>query len=937
MVSFLEKIADEVLKNGMENLSEVFVVFPSRRAGIYFRDILSKKLKSPIWSPTILSIEDFLKKYSKYTIADRLFLIFELHKLFNQEESFDRFYSWGDMVLKDFDDTDKYLVDADLLFKKIIDYKEIEETFPVEMQEDFKKFWSTILDGNTTDLKNDFVKIWEMMGDVYNRFRESLKEQGIAYEGMAHRDICERFKNNEIKIDWNRIYFAGFNSLNKCEEEIINKLVKDGKAEIFWDCDNYYIEDEIQEAGYFLRKNFKSFKIDKPHWIDNNLQSEKKILNVTGIPLKVGEAKLAGSIIKNLSEEKDFVPEKTAIVIVEENMILPVLYSLPDSVPALNVTMGFRFKSTPLYNLLQILKSLQNNLKSSGGRAKFYHKDVSGILLHPYIKIFNPDYSYNLYRRISKENFVYLGLNDLIKEDMTEIFKAIFRDAGDITGIFNYLRMIIEMISDKFEKEQTAYEKFQLEYIYTLILQLNRFEDILNKYKTSITEETFWKILVDILGNVSIPLTGEPLKGLQIMGLLETRAIDFDNVIILSMNEGVIPAGKVQNSFIPYPFRKAFRMPVYQDNDAITAYYIFRLMQKAKNINLIYNTEADESSGEISRYLLQIEYELAKFNNNITFSHSIASTEAVFIKKKKINVKKSNDILKQLQNIKGFSATAISDYLNCKLQFYLKRIARLKEEEDVLEILDSASLGSVLHKVMEILYTPYLNKLITNKELEIILKRLDLEYDSIFIDGLKSLRKENIDINMQGRNILIKSIIRKLAERIIKKDNEYAPFTIAGLELNLKGMKKVNDDIMITLTGKIDRLEKKDDVYRIIDYKTSACEIKKLNDKSESEFFEKLISNSTYKETFQTLFYSYLFLEENPGTKVNPGLYLIRDSKKFLQFVKENSLDVEEIKKFGITLNSVLEELFNPEIEFTQTEDESRCVYCDFKSICYRE
>ncbi len=937
MVSFLEKIADEVLKNGKGNLSGVCVVFPSRRAGIYFRDILSKKLKSPIWSPTILSIEDFLKKYSKYTIADRLFLIFELHKLFNQEESFDRFYSWGDMVLKDFDDADKYLVDTGLLFKKIIDYKEIEETFPVEMQEDFKKFWSTILDGNTTDLKNDFVKIWEMMGDVYFRFKESLKDQGIAYEGMAHRDICERFKNNEIKIDWSRIYFAGFNSLNKCEEEIINKLVKDGIAEIFWDCDNYYIEDEIQEAGYFLRKNFKTFNIDKPLWIDDNLQSEKKILNVTGIPLKVGEAKLAGSIIKKLSEEKDFIPEKTAIVIVEENMILPVLYSLPDSIPALNVTMGFRFKSTPLYNLLQILKSLQNNLKSSSGRAKFYHKDVSGILLHPYIKIFNPDYSYNLYRRISKENFVYLGTIDLIEENTPEILKSIFREAGDIGGIFNYLRMIIEMISDKFEKEQTAYEKFQLEYIYALILQLNRFEDILNKYKTSITEETFWKILVDILGNVSIPLTGEPLKGLQIMGLLETRAIDFDNVIILSMNEGVIPTGKIQNSFIPYPLRKAFRMPVYQDNDAITAYYIFRLMQRAKNINLIYNTEADESSGEISRYLLQIEYELAKLNNNITYSHTIASTEAVFIKKKKINVKKSDDILKQLQNIKGFSATAISDYLNCKLQFYLKRIAGLKEEEDVLEVLDSASLGSVLHKVMEILYTPYLKKEVSIKELEIISERLNSEYDSIFTEGLKSLRKENIDINIQGRNILIKSIIRKLAERIIKKDYEYAPFTIEGLELNLKGMKKVNEDIMITLTGKIDRLEKKEDVYRIIDYKTSACEIKKLNDKSEGEFFEKLITNSIYKETFQTLFYSYLFLEQNPGAKVNPGLYLIRDSKKFLQFVKEKFLEKDEIKKFEETLITVLEELFNPEIEFVQTEDESRCVYCDFKSICYRE
>ncbi|HEY5534933.1 MAG TPA: PD-(D/E)XK nuclease family protein [Ignavibacteria bacterium] len=936
MISFLEKLADEVLKKGKENLSGVCVVFPSRRAGIYFRNVLSKKLDSPIWSPAVLSIEDFFSKYSDFTISDKLLLIFELYKLYNQEESFDKFYSWGEMVLKDFDEVDKYLVTAESLFKKAKDYKEIEEAFPVEMQEEFKRFRDSILDGKSTDMKSEFIKIWEMMGEIYSKFRESLKEQGIAYEGMAHRDTCERFLKGDINIEWEKIFFAGFNSLNKCEESIIDKLIKDGKAEIFWDCDEYFINDTKQEAGYFIRKNIENLKIKNPHWIDNNLCTDRKNLRITGIPLNTGQVKLTGSIIKELAERKDFSPEKTAIVISEESLLLPVLYSLPDTVKELNVTMGFMFKNTPLYNLLQLLKSLQNNLKNKNGKVKFYHKDIKGILLHPYIKLIAPDFTYNLYRLIKDKNYVYIPAGIIAGDNAPDILKVIFEDAGDINGIFKYLRLITEIVSANFEKIETFYDKFQLEYIYTFFLQLNRFDDILKKYQTSITEKTFWKILVDILGNVSIPFTGEPLKGLQIMGLLETRAIDFENVIILSMNEGILPGGKVQNSFIPYPLRKAFKMPVYQDNDAITGYYLYRLLQRAKNIHLLYNTESENSRGGISRYLLQIEYELSKVNKELSFSHKIASTEADFIRKKEIKINKTKDIIAALKGMKSFSATSILDYISCSLKFYFKRIAGLKEEEDVLEVLDSAALGNILHKVMEILYLPYVNKTINENDLVEIQNNLNNNYEEIFQRGLESMEKENIEITIQGRNVLIQKIIKKLAGRIIVNDKENVPFKIEALEANIKSSLKINDELEVNLNGKIDRIEIKDNILRIIDYKTSNCELKKINARNRDVYFDKLISNLQYKESFQAIFYSYLFQKNRKDAKVNPGLYIVKDSKKMLGFIKDDFLQSDEIDDFEKQLLTIFSGLFDKEQDFHQTDDEKNCTYCDFKSMCYR-
>jgi CRISPR/Cas system-associated exonuclease Cas4 (RecB family) len=379
-------------------------------------------------------------------------------------------------------------------------------------------------------------------------------------------------------------------------------------------------------------------------------------------------------------------------------------------------------------------------------------------------------------------------------------------------------------------------------------------------------------------------------------------------------------------------------MPVYQDNDSVDAYYFYRLLQRAKNINLIYNTESDENTAGISRFLLQVEYELAKQNPGINFSHKVAAADVVFMKKKEIRITKSEEIIDKLNEMQKLSASAIKSYINCSLQFYFKKIAGLKEENNLEEILDPADLGNLFHKVMEILYKPFENKSIGLEELVTIQKTLDKQYDSIFRESLNAVRKTNIDINLQGRNYLTKTIIKILAEKVIEKDKEYVPITIKGLEIQIENKINVNADTEIILTGKIDRMEQKGDIYRIIDYKTSDSQLKKpQKNQTKEDYFESFITNSKYNDTFQAFYYSYLFYKTNSDVKVNPALYIVKRASEGMQFLKDNYLTGEDIKTFEEKLLKLFKDLFNKEIDFTQTEDEDNCRYCEFRNLCYRE
>jgi len=952
MQPFLDRLSVEIIKKYSENLSSICIVFPSRRAGIFFRKYLSQKINKPVWSPAVLSIQDFISKLSDNLISDKLILIFELYEVYKahgNNESFDKFYPWGEMLLNDFDDIDKNLVDYAQLFKIIREFREVEERFNFSFGdiETFKKFWNTFSNTELTQLQDQFIETWKVVAKVYSDFRRRLEEKNLAYEGMAYRKIYEGIRSKKLNIEWDKIIFAGFNNFNRAEDEIITELIKLHKAELYWDADEYYINDTIQEAGTFLRKNFRKLVSipnkkgsEQPNWIENNLSQSFKNIKIIGAPLLAGESKALGEVLQGLISETIPEGENTAIVLPDENMLMPVLYSIPEEIDKLNVTMGYPLKNSPLYNLVKLLKDLQGSKKTSANSTVFYHKNVLEILMHPYIKFSGTSNIYKLVNEIKEYNIIYVSEKKL--NHVSELTGPIFKPIATVEQAFNYLYEIINNISSSMENSVIGGAKFESEYLYSLLIQLNRLKDMAIKYSAEITIEMFWKLLLEVLKTVRIPFTGEPLEGLQIMGLLETRALDFDNIFILSMNEGIMPKGNTQSSFIPYNLRKSFKLPTYEDEDCAYAYYFYRLLQRAKNIYLIYNTEVGElNSGEKSRFIMQIENELVIKNKNISLENYVFQTDIGIQKHKEITVLKDESVIEKLKSRKYFSATALSNYITCSLQFYYRRVAGLKEDESIDDVFSGAALGSIFHQISETLYKEYEGKTVTKKEIESIKVRLEKDYDKIWNNAFETLKElEGFNTNMKGKNLLLKRVVRKLIEKILENDCIETPFKILEVEKELRINLPVNIESKkhdVELLGKLDRIEKKNNDTRIIDYKTGYFKLQTQGKKSDEEYFTLIFSEPDYKENFQQYFYAYLYSQTNKNSQVSIGIYPLRSLSNGINFFEDGNITKERLELFGEYLNKLIEDIFNHDIPFAQTPDIDKCTWCPFKGICYRE
>lgn len=961
MKPFLENICDEVLRKYGNTISDVCLVFPSRRAGLYFKNILSKKSEKPLWSPSVFSIQDFIEELSSYNFTDNLQLLFDLYCVYNdvmkdekillsketgfvnvdEDESFDTFYPWGEMLLNDFDVIDKYLIDTNLLFRRIINLKEIEETFPVELQDSFKKFWGTLFGTNQTIAKKNFLKIWQVLGRVYNEFREHLRLKNICYPGMAYRKIYDDIDNVIAGIKWKKIVFAGFNSLNSVEKKMMKMLSDKGISEIFWDADDYYISDKNQEAGDFIRKNIKYFGIEKIEF-ERNLENDSKNIKVIGTPSKAGMAKVLGSELQECLLNGEFDRDKTVIVLPDENLLLPVLYSIPDDIKNINVTMGYPFRNTPLYSLINLVIELQKNAVHEKGMIKFHYSAVNKILMHPYIKFQNAQVIYEIASLIRNNNLIYFSIDDY-KKDVPPILKLILKKTENKDDAANYISNIIEIISDRIvndESKDVEYKKYQIEYFFNFYTNFNRLNEVINIPGVEMNLGIYWKLLKDVLEKISIPFTGEPLKGMQIMGLLETRALDFENVFILSVNEGVIPKGQAQSSFIPFSLRKALKMPTYEDEDTITSYYFYRLIQKAKNIYLIYNTDLQNDVKEKSRYLLQIENELLGANKNINCIDKIVISEVYNIENKNIEIAKDGEVMEKIFGIEHFSPSTLNKYINCSLQFYFSEIAGLEEEKKTEESFSALAVGRVLHKILENLYKPYEGSVINEKCLNEIISGVDKAYDDIYVKAVNACDVKYILNNYSGKNNLFRNIIRTLLDRVLENDKNEIPFRIISIEDELKGEFEISTGgkkNRVNILGRMDRVDEKNNIRRIIDYKTGGFEFKIFNPDNPAEYFENLISNPDFKENFQAFFYGYFYSKKNTDTKINVGIYPVKKIQEGIKELKKNFIEQDEYNMFEEKLKALMTEIHNPEIPFTKTKDEKRCLYCPYSGICYRD
>ncbi len=945
MEKFLTKLAEKLKYDFGNDVSGICVVFPSRRAGLHFKKHLGMLYGAPIWAPAVYSIEDFIEALSPLPVSEKLTLIFELFEIYktHSDETFDKFYPWGEILLRDFDDIDKNMVDADRLFRILYEHKKVEEDFELTLfdNDEFERFWRTFSGNSISKVQESFIETWEIMGKVYHAFRKRLAENNICYEGMAYRKVCEMARTKEllkiIKAEhgWKLVVFAGFNMLSAAEQGIISSLVKQGIAETYWDTDSYYLDDKVQEAGHFLRKTLRELNVEDA-WKANNLLESKKKIKIIGTPLKVSQAKVLGNELKEITEFSE-----TAVILPDDGLMLPVILSIPENIKKLNITMGFPFKNSPLYSLLYVLKNIQTPGKNRSA-GSYYHKDVTQALLHPYIKFAAPNEVYDLVNNMKKRNIVFTSRKRILEAftEVPEIISVIFTPVNTARESLDNIYKIVELISQNLAAAG-LYNSFDAEYIFKFFTELNKLDSIMSKYSTEMDKDTFWRLLVEIARTIKIPFTGEPLEGVQVMGLLESRALDFKNVYILSMNEDTIPQNTRHTSFIPYNLRRGLKMPVFDDRDAETAYYFYRLLQKAENITLIYNTEPGEiMSGEKSRFIMQVENELVSANKNITLEQKIVQTDAEPALRREITVPKSEKILSILMERKHLASTTLSTYINCPLQFYFKTVTGLRELREVEEFFSGRGFGSILHKIMEMLYNPYTGMIIDGKIIRVLESYVNNNYDKVWEDACAQISEyEEFKTELRGKNLLYKNIIKKLIGKILENDLTFVPFSIVALEKQIEQNITINLDgkeHTVKLLGVLDRVQMKDGVENIIDYKTGVVNNDIFRLRVNTDNIDSLFEDPKYKEKFQQYFYSIVYLN-GESKKIRAGIYPLKDLSKGLRFFDETYMPQETIKVYQEKLNEMLVKIFDSTTPFTQTIEVSHCRYCDFKSICYRD
>ncbi|BDD05869.1 PD-(D/E)XK nuclease family protein [Aureibacter tunicatorum] len=957
MKTFLAELASYVHEQYGAELENLTIVFPNRRAGLFFRKELAQVIDQPIWSPEIISMDDFIKSMSSLQACHKLKLSLELHKAYQKhskgKEPFDKFYYWGEVLLRDFEDIDKYAGSANKIFETLKDQKLIEQEFDYLEEEQIaliKSFWKSFGEKRSKH-QEDFVETWKILANVYKDFQESLKEQGLGYTGMIHRDLIAKLHDEEFTSPYTKLLFAGFNALTVTEENIITWFCKNTSTEIIWDADNYYVSSTDQEAGNFLRQ-YKRHKIlgdTFPKSFESNFIDQEKDITYIGVAKGIGQTKWVGENLKNyISSTSNFVEENTAIVLPDENLLFPMLHSLPESIKKVNVTMGYPLKNTALYGFFMHLLDLQQTKSKEG---KFKYRAVLSILKHPYVL-------QNEHEKITSI------INHIIENNITQVdpstfqglqAEAIFKPTKNIDEFCKYLVEVLILVNKNLESNFKGDSNLEQEVIFRFYTELNKLHELFrNEGDVKVGFGTFVNLLKQVIMNIRIPFAGEPLEGIQLMGVLETRNLDFENLYILSVNETSFPAAPNTQSFIPYNLRKGFGLPTFEQADAMYAYLFYRILQRAKKITILYDTEqSGGKGGEMSRFLYQLIYE---HPNRKDIKRKVLSNSAVLKENLPISIQRTTpDRLDKYLGSSGkiLSPSAINTYLDCPLKFYFRYIANIKEPSIIKEEVDPMIFGNILHHVMETLYSQLINRKnnpeITQTDFDFLRKNIDSALENGFRKFFDIDNNESFVF--EGRNTIIKSIIKKMTNKILDIDASYAPFEIVGMEYGVENGNSKQIEINVNETkqnirigGTIDRIDLKDGVLRVIDYKSGKDE-KKIH--SLESLFDPDFSMRN-KAGFQTLLYADIFNFNNStiGKKIEIGVYnskgIFNDTfdPRFEISQNKKNLKIEDcrslLQEFDEQLQKLLEEIFNPRTIFKQTTKVERCQFCPYNVNCKR-
>ena len=955
MRPFLYQVASLFYERYGAEVSRLAFVFPNRRTGLFFQKYLSEVADVPLFSPTILTINDLFVQLSGKQTADRIGMLFTLYDIYarrsGSDESFDEFLYWGEMLLNDFDDIDKYMANARKLFSNVSDLKAIEDDFDFlseEQIEAIRGFWSSFYPRNDSPNQKEFLAVWEILYGLYEEFREKLATEGKGYEGMIFREVVERLEQGDaVKLPYGQIVFVGLNALSVSEERFLAQLQKRGVADFYWDYVSDKVRDPNNKASYFVARNLRSFpslmELPKEDDVDTRIE-------VIGIPSGIGQAKQVYRLLDDLCREAEMKPEealRTAVILPDEHLLLPVLNAIPEQIKRINVTMGYPLAGTPVAALIEYILELQKNVRYADRNPMFYYRDVLQILSHRYILSTDPGVITELEQEISRQNMIYVAPSVL---ERTPLLKYIFQPVSGVNDFTDYLIEVLEnlnkIISSQVkddEEETLRTNDLEQEFIFHYFATVNRMKEVMRDAGVEMKIDTFFRLLKRVTDTITIPFHGEPLSGLQIMGVLETRALDFDRLIILSMNEGIFPQRKVANSFIPYNLRRGFGLPTYEHQDSVWAYHFYRLLHRASQVSLLFDSRTDETkTGEVSRFVHQLNYhyEVPIQDKLVVYNVASSQTQPLLVPKRPDVMRKLNAYKKGGK--KALSASAINTYLNCPLSFYFSNVEGVREEDEVTESIEANVFGSILHQVMEELYEPLCGKMVQADILRKIGKDEALLTGTIAKAFATNFFKSDVVHALTGQNYLIGEMIRKYVKMILEHDAKLTPFTYLASEKDVKGLVSLSDHSEVCLKGFIDRIDEVDGRIRIIDYKTGHVEFTYSTLESLFDGMDK----GRPKAVMQVFLYCWLFehLVENKGKEIQPGLYFVRslfgDSFNTSVVCKDgkDSYKVESFaglsEKYEDELRGCLDEMFDPEIPFRQTTIEDHCGYCPFRSLC---
>ena len=956
--TFLEYVAEDMLAKWGTDMSRIVVVFPNKRAALFMNEYMARMAGKPMWSPAYTTISELFGKHSEYVVGDSIKLVCDLHKSFVKctgiDETLDHFYGWGQLLLTDFDDIDKNMADADKIFCNLKDIHELDDLSYLtdEQRELLKRFFANFCHDQETELKKRFLSLWSHFGDIYHDYNQRLRNQGIGYEGAIYREVATR---KDIEFEYDTYIFVGFNLLQKVEQELFANLKKAGKAHFYWDFDTYYMPRNNSAYTNAAGKYIAMYLEDFPNELDvcsadiyQNMRRPKDVSFVMASTENI-QARYASQWLRE--EGRCLAGRKTAVVMCDEAILAPIIQSLPPEADKVNITSGFPLGMTPIASFVSLL--LDTYTSGIAGKGTCYRAQyASKLLRHAYTRYIS-DKANDVYATIKEQHLVYPDHATLTMngedQGLALLFKTI--NIGNV-HLLHHVETIIKLIGVNAKDTEDAFLQESVFRMYTII---NRLEQLAANGDMDVDINTLRRLIKQLIAAATIPFHGEPVVGIQIMGVLETRNLDFKHLLLLSCNEGNMPKGVNDSSFIPYAIRKAHGLTTIDNKVAIYSYYFHRLLQRAEDITIVYNNTTDNGhTGEMSRFMLQM---MVDGQQKIKHYNLLADNSPIAHKPK--SVSKTGSIKEKLDGMKSLSPSAINRYIKCPLMFFYQYVASIKEPDCEDDVVDNRMFGNIFHKSAQLIYDDIMSHNNGRIEKASIQKYLNTKgllesiVDRAFNEELFKVKNSMRSPYYNGLHLINRKVLIEYLRQLLHSDQRTAPFEMLALEdavyTQIAFETEDNNVRKIRIGGIIDRLDRVTDArtgvstIRVVDYKTGIQATRKIKE-IEEIFSDMNISQKHSDYYLQAILYSLIVDNSTKYNKqkdcVSPALLFVKQASKenydpVLEIDSQKIANVREYKvEFEQHLKEVLHDIFNTNLPFTPTTDNTRCDKCAYRRIC---